>query len=154
MSTRCITEVRSKWVDSDCEWETNAVIHRHGDGYLDGHGKWLFDLLDGLEVINGIPGNPPQKFVNGPGRLAALIVTELSNDGHDPNLLPNTKPVGQEYHYRIDVIFGMNGGDILMTVFNGPMTAFGGGGEKCNNQLFCGNIEEYEKFLEEQRNTN
>jgi hypothetical protein len=57
---------------------------------------------------------------------------------------------GQEYHYLIDVDFGMNGGKILFTVFDGPMTAFGGGGEKCKNQIFQGSVTEFGEFLIEQ----
>lgn len=147
MGTRCITEVRSKW-DSN-EWETHAVIYRHWDGYLSEHGTWLYNFLNGMKIVNGIGGDMPPKFANGPGRLAAMIVTQLQIDEYDPDLLPSVSDVGQEYHYRIDVECGAGGGDIIVTVFDGPMTAFGFGGENCNNQIFKGTVEEFGKFLEE-----
>ena len=72
MGTRCITNIRSRW-DEEKEWKTHAVIYRHCEGYPESQGRLLFDFLDGLVVINGIPGNPPKRYANGPGRLAAQI---------------------------------------------------------------------------------
>lgn len=146
MGTRAITIVRSKWGDN--EYETHANIYRHWDGYLDGHGQWLFDFLDGLEVINGIPGDPPPRYANGPGRLAAMMVSQLQADKYEPDLRPDAGAMGQEYHYQVDVDFGADGGTVTVTVFDGPMTAFGGGGDKCTNQIFSGSVAEYGKFLQ------
>ena len=149
MSTRSITTVRSRWDEG--EWKTNAVVYRHHDGYLSGHGEWLHEFLDGLEVVNGIPGNPPPRYANGPGRLAAQLVAKLNEDGHEPDLCPDDGPRGQEFHYQVDVQFGANGGTVSVTVFDGPMTAFGGGGERCTNQVFQGSVAEYGEFLKNDR---
>lgn len=147
MSTRSITTVRSKWT-GEKDWETHANIYRHHDGYLEGQGAWLFEFLNGLKIINGIPGNPPPRYANGPGRLAAQLVAALQDDDHSPDLLASENPnAGQEYHYRIDVEFGPNGGTIKVAVFNGPMTFFGSGGEACTNLIFEGTVEEYGQFL-------
>jgi len=147
MGTRCITEVRSKWEGKE-EWQTHVVVYRQWDGYLKGHGQWLFDFLKDLVVVNGIGGDTPQRFANGPGRLAAMLVTELQRDGHDPDLRPNTGAIGQEYHYRIDIIIGAGGGIVNIIIFDGPMTAFGMGGEDCIDKIFEGTVAEYGKFLE------
>ena len=147
MGTRSITEVKSGW--NGGAQETNAIIYRHWDGYLSGHGEWLYNFLKDLEVINGIPGNPPPRYANGPGRLAAMMVSELQNDGHNPDLLPDGTDCGQEYHYLVSVNFGRDGGMVTVTVFDGPMTFFGHGGEKCKNQIFDGTVEQFGKFLAE-----
>ena len=144
MGTRSLTVVRSKWDEGD--WEVNAVIYRHWEGYLEGHGQWLFDFLDGMVVINGIPGDPPPKFANGPGRLAAQIVAGLQEDGHSPDLMPSVCDCGQEFHYQIDVPFGMGGGEIQLTVFGRPMAVLGLGGSECN-QIFQGTVAEFDEFL-------
>ena len=146
MGTRSITEVRSRWEDDD-EWEVYARIYRHWDGYLNGHGKWLHEFLDGLEVTNGIPANPQQKLANEPGRLAAQMVYQLQKDGHEPDLLSNPKPVGQNYHYVVDVCFSMDGGSILVAVFEGPVIFFGGGGDSCNKKIFCGDVKQFGNFI-------
>ena len=122
MGTRCITVIRSRW-GTDGDWSTNATIYRHWDGYLEGHGRWLHDFLKDLHVVNGIDSNMPERYANGPGRLAAMLVSELQADGHDPDLVPHGSIMGQEYHYQIDVTFG-DSGAVAITVFDGPMTAW------------------------------
>lgn len=149
MGTRSLTTIRSRWEGDD--WANNAVIYRHWDGYLENHGRYLYEFLNGLEVINGVTANPPNRYANGPGRLAAQLVAQMQADGHDPVLYSEVRPLGQEYHYQIDVDFGPDGGAITMTVFGGPMTAFGGGGEKCTDEIFRGTVHEYGEFLAEQQ---
>lgn len=149
MSTRCITTVRSRWGNNP-EWKTHANIYRHHDGYLEGgHGEWLYEFLRDLKVVNGLSGNEPPRFANGPGRLAAMMVAELYRDDHGPDLVPDSGPRGQEYHYQVDIVFGFDGGTITVTVFDGPMTFFGGGGEECTNQIFSGTVAEYGEFLKQ-----
>ncbi len=145
MSTRSITSIRSRWDNQD--WETNTVVYRHSDGYLDGHGKWLYEFLNGLEVVNGIPGAMPSRYANGPGRLAGQLVAKLEKDGHGPDLHTEDVDMGQEFHYQIDVQYGLDGGTVTIYVFDGPMTAFGAGGEDCTNQVFKGSVAEYGAFL-------
>lgn len=153
MATRSITTVRSQWVnDGDTitdEWKTNATIYVHWDGYLDGVGRFLHNFLNGLVVVNGISPNMPLRYANGPGRLAAQLIVAMENDGMKPECLRNGSVVGQEYHYQIDVAYGRDGGNVLVTVFDGPMTAFGCGGDECTNQIFHGNVEEFGIFLAE-----
>lgn len=149
MGTRCITEVKGRWAGRK-DWNTHAVIYRHWDGYLTGHGRWLADFLDGMHVVNSIPSNTPTKHANGPGRLAAQIVAELQKDGHEPDLMDGVCDCGQEYHYLIEVDYSMSGGSINLKVFDGPMTAFGFGGQDCTNEIFSGTVEQFVAFIGEQ----
>lgn len=135
MSTRSVTTVRSKWAGKE-EYETHARIYRHHDGYPEGHGQWLADYLSDMVIVNGMTGEEPPKFANGPGRLAAQIVAELLKDDHGPDLLSHGGDCGQDYEYRIDVEFGGRGGTMEMEVFDGPI---------CEDaaSLFRGTIEEF-----------
>lgn len=144
MATRSITTVRNRWNSKD-EWETLAVIYCHWDGYPSVQGACIYKLLDDMEVINGIPGNPPPKFANGAGRLASQLVTHLQKEGRDPDLMSKLQDSGQEFQYQIDVDADLS---IKVTVFNGPMTLFGAGGDECNNEIFSGTVEEFGEFLE------
>lgn len=149
MGTRSITEVRSRWEGKE-NYKTNAVIYRHWDGYLDGHGQDLLNFLNNIHVVNGISSrNPEGRIANGPGRLASMLVNDLFLNGHDPDLIGEVSDMGQEYHYVVDVDFGMDGGTIKVTVYDGPMTAFGFG-EECTNKIFSGSVAEYSDFLKKQ----
>lgn len=149
MGTRCITEIRSRWED-ETEHRTLAIVYRHWDGYLAGHGRWLHKFLDGLSVVNGIGSNMPARFANGPGRVAAMLVADLHKDGHDPSLEHHMPDMdyGQEYHYQVDISFGTNGGTVTVRVFDGPVTFFGLGGEECTHRVFEGTVSEYGRFLD------
>jgi len=147
MGTRSITSIRSKWDDGD--WTTVAWIYRHYDGYLSVHGQWLADFLDGLVMVNGIGSEMPPRYANGPGQLAAQIVAKLQEDGHDPDLVAVDAVCGQEYHYQIDVQYDCgNEHPMTITVFDGPMTAFGMGGEDCTNVAFTGDVEAYKAYVQ------
>jgi len=154
VSTRSITTVRSKWTDGEenepYEWEIYATIYVHVDGYLSGVGKWLYDFLNGLVVVNGIrvDGNMPGRYANGPGRMAAHLVTAMQMGGMNPNLVPYESTMGQEYHYQINVVYGRTGGSVSITVFDGPMTLFGDGGDECTNLIFTGSVMEFGMFLD------
>ena len=150
MGTRSITTVRSRW-EGQGDYETHAVIYRHFDGYLSAQGQLVYDFLNGLSIVNGINSDTPKRHANGPGRLAAMLVVEMEEEGVSPDLCPDTSPCGQEFHYQIDVDYGMSDRNTAtVTVFNGPITAFGSGGEDCTSRLFHGTVEEFGKFLLEQ----
>lgn len=151
MSTRSLTSVKSRWGEG--EWRTHAVIYRHSDGYLTGHGEQLFEFLNGLEVVNGIKcEGMPERWVNGPGELAAELVVHLWRLGCSPDLMDHGElEVGQEFHYEISVDYGPSGGVIRLVVYDGPMTFFGEGGKKCVCKIFEGTVSEFGQFLEDYR---
>lgn len=144
MGTRSITTVTSSWHNG--EPQVNATIYRHWDGYIaGGHGEWLAEFLADAVVTNG--RQDKQKHYNGPGELASAIVEALRADDHNPNLVPAGSIMGQEYEYQVHVDYGLDGGRVSLRVFDGPMTAFGGGSENCNNLVFSGTVAEFAAFV-------
>lgn len=151
MVTRSLTVVKSRW-EGELEWENNVVIYRHWDGDLGGHGAWLAEFLDDIVVVNGIQiGRAPKRYANGPGRLAAMLVTKLQQDGHNPDLLGKVTACGQEYQYELYVQYGHSGGSIRVIVLDEPMTAFG---KECTNEIFNGTVDEYQTWIETQCTAN
>lgn len=71
----------------------------------------------------------------------------LIDEEHDPDLMPTKSDCGQEFEYRLLVDFGMAGGTINIQVFDGPVTFFGMGGEKCDNEIFRGSVDEYRAWI-------
>lgn len=56
-------------------------MYRQHDGYPEGHGKELFDFLDGKILINGIGGDAAYgTHANGAGCLAAQMVNHFKED--------------------------------------------------------------------------
>lgn len=145
MGTRSITTVRSSWEGG--ESEHNVSIYRHYDGYPEAQGQDLFRFLDGLVLVNGIGTKMPERYANGPGRLAAQLVSYLQELGVEPDLMPEGSDAGQEFHYVLDIAYGMGGGDIKVTIYSGPVTFFGMGGEECTDKIFEGSVQEYGDWL-------
>jgi hypothetical protein len=54
-------------------------LYRQFDGYPSGHGKELFEFLNGFEIVNGYSGNEGPKAANGAGCLAAQLVTHFKS---------------------------------------------------------------------------
>lgn len=84
---------------------TIACIYRQFDGYPEGLGKELTDLIGDTVITNGfnsrvhaLPG-----FANGMGCVAAYLVSRLKGAeiGNVYLMPPNTKDVGEEYVYTI-----------------------------------------------------
>jgi len=147
MGTRSLTEIRTAW-DKKEKPQTVAIIYRHWDGYPSGHGQDLYNFLNGLKIVNGIGGDMPKRYANGPGRLASQLIAYLQDEGHDPNLIPTTDPCGQEFHYVIDAYYES---PLKITVYDGPMTAFGSGGEDCTNKIFEGSLSKFKRFIDGDR---
>jgi hypothetical protein len=145
MGTRSLTVVQSRWTEGEA-YETNAVVYRHWDGYPAGHGQDLAKYLEGVIVVNGKRMNSPESELNGPGRLAAYLVKRLYDDKNEPDLRGSRVDCGQEFEYVISVMEDLR---IIIEVFDGPATAFGMGGEKCDNRIFVGNVEDFTTFVNE-----
>lgn len=136
MGTRSVTEVRSKWGEQE-EYTTHARIYRHWDGYPSSHGKWIYDFLNGRTIVNGKNGREKEPFANGPGRLAAQMVGKLLQDDHEPDLLASDGDCGQDYDYRIDIDFGMSGGQVACIRV-----------EEFGKEVFSGGLDQYKQWLE------
>lgn len=139
MSTRSVTRVQSRWTEKEEEYKVHARIYRHWDGYPECHGKWLYDFLNGMVVVNGLTGAEPGKYANGPGRLAAQITAALAKDGHQPDLLNNDHD-WLDFEYQVSVDYGISGGTITVEVFSGSI---------CDgaSPLFKGTVEEFGVWL-------
>lgn len=147
MGTRCLTVVTSDFEGSNPHH--HATIYRHWDGYPECHGQWLHDFLKGKKIVNGKGQDfDPTTHFNGPGRLASAIVAALIEDDHDPNLMEKGTVCGQEFEYHVHVHHGHESNSTLtLTVYSGPMTFFGGGGDNCNNKIFEGTVDEFGEYL-------
>ncbi len=152
MSTRSVTEIRSVW-GKDQESSLVTVIYRHYDGYLDEHGNWIRNFLDTSIISNG----REKGAYNGPGEFASGMAAQLLKDGHHPSLMSEVSNVGQEFHYQITVdmtpsLFSPSCerkyANISITVFDGPVTIFGAGGDRCTNKIFEGRDHEYSEWLD------
>ena len=98
MGTRSLTTFNDEWDNKEI-----VVLYRQYDGYPQGHGKELFEFLDGTTVGNGINADSPPKFANGMGCLAAQIVSHFKGDKAGDFYLyaPGTRDVGEQYIYSI-----------------------------------------------------
>jgi len=87
MGTRCLTVMID---DSGDEPKEMGVLYRQFDGYPDGHGIDLHNLLLGFKLYNGYPNNITGKAANGAGCLWAQIVSyfkeTFQNNMHEENL--------------------------------------------------------------------
>lgn len=132
MGTRSITLVRTS------EGVNLLNMYRQFDGYLDGHGRDLFELLDGMKIVNGMTGRNT-KQANGAGCLAAQIVSNFKKEAGGIYIYPiDSGDCGQDYTYCITVTEESNwtdpriAGDIHISVnsygeeiFSGSVKEFG-----------------------------
>lgn len=97
MGTRCLTE----FVE---DGEVIATMYRQLDGYPEGHGKGLMDILRGKRIVNGIgQGDSLKNAFNGMGCLAAAVVAEFKDDIGGIYLIKSgERECGEEFIYRID----------------------------------------------------
>ena len=144
MGTRSLTIIQDNGKDL-------ATIYRHWDGYPEAHGQDLKNWFADCEIVNGYTsGQDRSKVINGIGCLAALVCAKLFENGHDPRVLfPETREVGEEYIYILSCYgneqnFGCSVGPIRLQVYDGPMTAFGMGGENCTNLIYDGLLKDFD----------
>ena len=68
---------RSLTVFEDDKGNYIATIYRQYDGYPSGLGKDLYDIMNGMVVVNGFNSDTPKKAANGIGCMAAQVVAGL-----------------------------------------------------------------------------
>jgi len=110
-------------------------MYRQMDGYPSGHGKDLFDFLDGFKIVNGLSGDT-EKIANGASCLAAQMVAHFK-DGPGSIYLVAGEPGdhGQDYEYIIQTNhFEAPIGVIEVTVLS------------YDGQLFKGSVENFGIF--------
>lgn len=94
MSTRAIAKFHDEWND-----KVVATIYKHWDGYPDGFGDMLRNLVSEYTIVNGISLNDKRKIANGMGCLAAAIVAEIkAGPGGVYLCSPDSR---EEYNYHV-----------------------------------------------------
>lgn len=113
-------------------------MYRQMDGYPSGHGKDLFDFLDGFKIVNGLSGDAG-KIANGASCLAAQMVAHFK-DGPGNIYLVAGEPGdhGQDYEYIIQANHFEEPVGVI------EVTVLGGWHEKA--QLFKGSVEDFGIF--------
>jgi len=98
MGTRSLTT----FIDDHTKEEI-VVMYRQYDGYPEGHGRDLANFLNGMTVVNGIPGGKRiSQLANGVSCLAAQIVSHFKKGVGDFYLhAGNTRDYGEEFVYTI-----------------------------------------------------
>lgn len=129
MGTRSLTRVIDKYQDTE---DIIVCMYRQLDGYLKGHGKDLFDFLDGKIITNGLQkGNT----ANGVNCLAAQLVAHFKDGAGGIYLFPvYTTNVGQEYEYEIIVD---ENDTVTIRVISGE-------------ELFEGTLQEFKTYIEQE----
>lgn len=100
MGTRSITRVKENG-------QTLVVIYRQYDGYISHHGRQLADFLSRRRVVNGIPIGYETDVFNGPGCLAANLISFLKKPefGEAGNIYIHPIDASDEdYSYDVDVV--------------------------------------------------
>ena len=96
MGTRSLTV----FMDDDRKRQI-VVLYRQFDGYPEGHGRELADILKRGHLINGISGGDDDNF-NGMGCLTAKVVAALKKNTGGFYLYPaDTNDCGEDYIYTV-----------------------------------------------------
>lgn len=132
MGTRSLTVIRD-------EQEEIVVIYRQYDGYLEGHGKDLAEILmpggKPIPVVNGLKPNDDGMCFNGAGCAAAHIVSQLKTEPGGIYLHPaGTRNAGEDYTYTVSF---EEGKEPFVQITSYGKTLFEGGAlsfyDYCNN---------------------
>lgn len=147
MGTRSITRIQENG-------KTIIDVYRQFDGYVDGQGRDLANLLKDRKMTNGIMFGQENNVFNGAGCLAANIVWMMKKNDEGAAggvYVHEADSENQEYTYIINVSTG-EGGDWghyvpdaypTITVIHYDETIFEG-----NSQEFCEFVEKDEVFDE------
>ena len=98
MGTRSLTT----FIDDGTNEEI-VVMYRQYDGYPEGHGRDLLNFLNGMKVVNGIPGGKKaSQLANGISCLAAQTISHFKKGVGDFYLhAADTRDYGEEFVYII-----------------------------------------------------
>jgi len=124
-------------------------LYRQYDGYPDGHGKDLYDIISSIVVVNGIGGDYESVF-NGPECLAVVMVGMLKEDnrGHfgagNIYLYPVDEDAIEDFNYKI--FYERVSGD-WKTEYTEPLIEVSTYGGK---RIFKGSLEEFGEFVSQE----
>lgn len=105
-------------------------LYRQFDGYPDGHGKELFEFLNGMAIVNGYNGSEPKKAANGAGCVAAQMVAHFKKEIGGFYLYPTeATDCGQDYEYAVtvnkDLTLNVSCKSFRKMLFDGSVADFG-----------------------------
>jgi hypothetical protein len=141
MGTRSITRV-------EVEGETLIAVYRQFEGYISGHGKDLADFLENRRIVNGYNPDTEKEVFNGPGCLAANLVSFLKREefGKAGNIyIHPIDAEDEEYSYNIN-IKKRNVGRWAIEYEAMPYVTVRAYGK----ELFSGTSEEYLNYVTEE----
>lgn len=110
-----------------------VTIYRQSDGYLSGHGKSIVEAFRWRQFVNGMRGSAYDKYINGMGCAAALLIAWLKRDMKAGNVYisPPSPEHTEEFEYAIsgDTMCPEAGMSIKVTsygetLYDGPMSGF------------------------------
>lgn len=138
MGTRSLTRIRENG-------KTLVAVYRQYDGYIDGQGKDLAEILKGRKMTNGIRDDALSVF-NGAGCLAANIICEMKrpDNGHAGSVY--IVPVDDEdqgYTYNIDVISKVSDNGWGYEIEEYPVVTV----VRYGKQIFKGTSDEFVEFV-------
>ena len=81
-----------------------AAIYKQYDGYIDGLGHQLAEIINGGEIGNGISGFPQMgDYFNGAGCLFATIIAKLKTNVGSVYMIDPSTAGDQDYNYVVEV---------------------------------------------------
>jgi hypothetical protein len=133
MGTRSLTRVNAG--------KTKILnLYRQMDGYPSGHGRELFEFLDGLVIVNGLFAGQPEKIANGAGCLAAQLVAHFKDGPGSFYMEPvSATDCGQDYEYIVNVTEANWNDDDAPSSIEVKVRSY-------DRLLFSGTVEEFGKF--------
>lgn len=138
MGTRSLTFVY------DEEGRNLINMYRQYDGYPSGHGKELAEFLEPITMVNGIGMDEGRKIANGPGCLAAQLVSHFKDGPGGIYLAPTTAvDCGQDYEYHI----ATHGEGVGLTI---TCQRIEGLRPFRRKKIFDGGIEEFKAFCDKE----
>jgi len=115
---------RSLTIFSENDGMEICVMYRQMDGYPEGHGKDLAELLSGMQLVDGLSINQPEKIANGMSCLAAQVVAHFKEGPGGIYLCPaGTRRCGEDYTYFVT---GRDGDEVKIEVYDRKKVLFKG----------------------------
>jgi len=119
--------------------ETFCTVYQQFDGYPDGVGKQIFDLLDEVTLVNGIPCDGGGPYANGVGCLAAQYIARHKEGAGGLYLYrPDANDCWEEYTYFVNVEADYD--DIRNSKIKVTISV--------NDDQFVGTVEQFGKWIE------
>lgn len=101
MGTRSTT--RFMVLEEGNEPQHYLSFYRQFDGYVDGHGHELANILKSYTMVNGITCGERRKVANGEGCLIAQVLSEFKNGEPGGFYVIPSGEYTEEYHYDVEI---------------------------------------------------